>query len=87
MVPVSADYIIYEHGWNGDWHFTEVVNVVDTLAEAKKLGERVMLKDRHANVLEDGTPTVQWVEVFGPEFEESLGCEMSGEGNLFWSGV
>jgi hypothetical protein len=53
-------------GWNGDFPFSEVWDVKFALTTAKALGERLMRKDRYKNVLEDGTPTIQWVEVSGP---------------------
>lgn len=81
---VDVAYVVYEHGWNGDFTFSECVDVVTTVTKARRLAERVMKTDRMRNVLADGTPTVQWVEIFGPDIEESLGLE-EHEGRLVWS--
>jgi hypothetical protein len=79
-------YSVYAHGFNGDSQFTEVWDVVTGLRRAKQVATRVMKTDRFQNVLEDGTPTVQWVEIFGYGFDESLGCESDANGELVWTG-
>jgi hypothetical protein len=79
---VDDTYVVYEHGWNGDWTFREVVDVVNTELQARRLAERVLLKDRYENVLDDGTPTVQWVEVVG--VSKIFGVEVV-DGRLEWA--
>lgn len=80
---VDVLYDVHTHGWNGDWTFTELQSVETTLLKAKKVAERVMSKERFDNVLEDGTPTVQWVEIFGPDIVESIALE-EHDGKLQW---
>jgi hypothetical protein len=82
----SESFVVYAHGHNGDFPFMEPWTVVATLAEAKRTAERVMRKDRFSNLLADGTPTITWMEVFGPGIEESLGFEGEGD-NLRWEGA
>lgn len=80
-------FLVMSHGHNGDDPFTENEAVVKTLAQAKESAERLMKTDRYRDgcVLADGTPTVRWVEVFGPGIEESLGLE-EVDGELHWGG-
>jgi hypothetical protein len=74
---VEVSYVVFGYGWNGDCSFRECYDVVSTLDEAKRLAERTMKKDRFANTLEDGTPTLQWMEVSGPG--TVLGLDDSGD--------
>ena len=75
-------FVVYSHGHNGDFTFTEVETVTETLAEAKAKAERVMRTTRYEHI-HNGKPTVHWVEVFGPGIEESLGLE-ERDGRLEW---
>jgi hypothetical protein len=80
---VEVSYVVYGYGWNGDFSFRECYDVVASLDEAKKLAERYMLKDRYNDTLEDGTPTLQWMEVVG-QSDELFGVEEK-DGKLYWS--
>lgn len=80
---VERAYLVMEHGHNGDSSFSEIVTVVFDLDEAKARAMKVMTVDRHEHV-HDGRPTVQWVEIFGPDIEESLGLEEQA-GELVWT--
>ncbi len=71
----EISYVVRSHGWNGECSFTEIETVTDTLEEAKVYAMALMTTRRFEHVLEDGKPTVQWVEVEGPGIEESLGLE------------
>lgn len=82
---VEIVYVVRTHGHNGDQSFSEVWDVVLDLDRARALAERIVKTDRYRNVLEDGTPTVQWVEIQGDEFEESLGYE-EHDGEYVWTG-
>lgn len=79
-------FVVYSHGFNGSDPFTEAEDVVATLDKAKALAQRIMEKDRYANTLDDGTPTILWMEVFGPGIRESLGLE-ARDGTLEWTGI
>lgn len=81
---VEILYDVTAHGHNGDSSFSEPWTVETTLAAAKKAAEKVMRTTRYDN-LHDGVPTIQWMEIFGPEFDESLGLE-ERDGELVWSG-
>lgn len=79
---VEASYAVYGHGWNGDFSFSELYTVESTLAAAKRYAERYMKKDRYDSCLEDGTPTLQWMEVVG-QADEVWGCEEK-DGRVDW---
>src|SRR5262245_2509786 len=66
-------FVVYAHGHNGDCSFSELWDTTETLEDAKKLAEKIMLTDRWNNV-HNGAPTIKWMEIFGPGIEESIGC-------------
>lgn len=82
---VDVLYVLRSHGFNGDFSFSEVEGVHTTIAAAKRSAERTMKTRRYEHTLEDGTPTIRWMEIEGPGIEESLGlCEVAGR--LLWEG-
>jgi hypothetical protein len=81
----KPQFSIYTHGHNGDFPFSELWGMKETLEEAKDLAEEIMLTKRFDD-LHNGTPTIHWVEIFGPGIEESIGCELIG-GNLKFCGA
>ena len=85
MPEERETFVVYGHGWNGDYTFCEPWSVVETLTEAKAVALKAM-GERFANALADGTPTLKWMEIFGPGIEESIGLEADGQGCLFWTG-
>jgi hypothetical protein len=76
---------VFSHGYNGDCSFTELEDCKETLEDAKALAEEIMLERRWNNT-HNGQPTIKWIEIFGPDIEESIGCEMIS-GNLTFTGA
>ena len=65
---VEVLYDVRSHGHNGDFQFCELEDVVTTLDAARKVARAAF----------ERAETVQWVEVFGPDFEESLAIYRDG---------
>lgn len=85
MDTEEADgFIVYAHGFNGDYTFTEPWEFSGTLDAARRSALAAMEVERFRNVLADGTPTIRWMEIFGPGIEESLGLE-ERDGELVWT--
>jgi hypothetical protein len=81
-----SGYAVYGYGFNGDFHFCEPWAVEKSLVQAKRVALEAM-HSREKHTLADGTPTLQWMEIFGDEFEESLGLEVDKtSGELVWTG-
>lgn len=77
-------FAVFAHGHNGDSAFMEPWSVVASLTLAKEVADRVMRVSRFEHRLDDGTPTVRWMEIFGPCIEESIGLE-ERDGELVWT--
>lgn len=83
-MDTDEGFIVYAHGHNGDYTFTEPWDYADTLDAARASAVEAMTAGRLQNLLPDGTPTIRWMEIFGPGIEESLGLE-EHDGQLIWT--
>lgn len=68
----DVSYAVYGHGDNGDGSFRELYNVSPSLTVARGIAEDAM-RNRHENVLEDGTPTLEYMTIEGPGTGEDEG--------------